>query len=240
MPNQQEGFKQLLGDGNKFGISITYEIQEEPNGLAEAFLIGEKFLAGESCALILGDNIFYGHGLGQQLSELRNIQGGHIFTYEVAKPSDYGVLTLDELGKPIKIEEKPLNPKSNLAVTGLYFFDQNVVAHAKQVTPSQRGELEITAVIESYLNADSLGVTKLSRGVAWLDTGSPESLHDAGTFIRLMEERIGLKIACVEEIAFNLGFIDEIEFEGLISGYGHSSYGKYLFNVLNRNKFYSN
>lgn len=240
MPNQQEGFKQLLGDGNKFGISITYEIQEEPNGLAEAFLIGEKFLAGESCALILGDNIFYGHGLGQQLSELRNIQGGHIFTYEVAKPSDYGVLTLDELGKPIKIEEKPLNPKSNLAVTGLYFFDQNVVAHAKQVTPSQRGELEITAVIESYLNADSLGVTKLSRGVAWLDTGSPESLHDAGTFIRLMEERIGLKIACVEEIAFNLGFIDEIEFEGLISGYGHSSYGKYLFNVLNRNKFNSN
>ena len=239
-PNQQEGFKDLLGDGKQFGISITYEIQGEPKGLAEAFLIGEKFLAGESCALILGDNIFYGHGLGQQLSDLKNIQGGHIFTYEVAKPSDYGVLTVDHQGKPIRIEEKPYNPTSNLAVTGLYFFDQNVVSYAKQVTPSQRGELEITAVIEAYLNSNSLGVTKLSRGVAWLDTGSPESLHDAGTFIRLMEERIGLKIACVEEIAFNLGLIDKTEFETLISGYGHSSYGKYLLNVLIRNNLNSN
>ena len=233
-PHQQEGFKQLLGDGNKFGISITYEIQEEPNGLAEAFLIGEKFLAGESCALILGDNIFYGHGLGQQLSELRNIKGGHIFTYEVANPGDYGVLTVDDQGKPSKIEEKPHNPTSNLAVTGLYFFDESVVARAKQVTPSHRGELEITSVIESYLSSSSLGVTKLSRGVAWLDTGSPESLHDAGTFIRLIEERIGLKIACVEEISLHLGLIDETQFKALIADYGNCLYGKYLTNVLSR------
>jgi glucose-1-phosphate thymidylyltransferase len=239
-PNQQEEFKQLLGNGNRLGMSIAYEIQEKPNGLAEAFLIGERFLAGDSCALILGDNIFYGDGLGQQLSELRNIEGGHIFTYEVANPGDYGVLTVDALGKPIKIEEKPDNPSSNLAVTGLYFFDQNVVSHARKVIPSPRGELEITSVIESYLSSNSLYVTKLSRGVAWLDTGTPESLHDAGTFIKLIEDRIGLKIACIEEIALNLGFIDENQFEALLPGYGSSSYGEYLANVLNRSRYNSN
>jgi glucose-1-phosphate thymidylyltransferase len=236
-PHQQESFKQLLGDGNKIGISISYEIQEEPNGLAEAFLIGENFLAGDKCALILGDNIFYGNGLGQQLSELIDVSGSHIFTYEVAKPSEYGVLNVDSKGKPIRIEEKPNNPTSNLAVTGLYFFDQDVVARAKKVIPSQRGELEITSLIESYLDSKLLNVTRLSRGVAWLDTGTPDSMHDAGTFIRLIEERIGLKIGCIEEIALNLGLISQIQFEGLISEYGNSSYGKYLADVLNRKRF---
>lgn len=235
-PQDRNDFQSLLGNGSQFGISIQYASQESPRGLAEAFIIGEEFLGGDGCALILGDNIFYGDGLGQQLSVLQQTNGAHIFTYEVANPGDYGVLTLNSHGAPIKIEEKPKNPQSNLAITGLYFFDKNVVSYAKMVTPSDRGELEITSVIQAYLNSNSLSFTKLSRGVAWLDTGTPESMHDAGTFIRLIEERIGLKIGCLEEVSLNLGLIDTKQFEKLIIGYGNSAYGKYLVRVLRRNQ----
>ena len=231
-PHDKTSFQSLLGDGSQFGIHIKYEIQETPAGLAQAVIIGERFLDGESCLMILGDNIFYGVGLGNQLGKTLPVSGCHIFTYEVADPSQYGVLSLDPGGLPAHIEEKPKNSKSNLAVTGLYFFDERVSQVAKKVTPSARGELEITSVIDWYLARNEISVTQLSRGVAWLDTGTPEGLQDASTFVKVIEDRTGLKIACLEEIAYKLGLISQETLEESISKYSKSAYGVYLQSCL--------
>jgi glucose-1-phosphate thymidylyltransferase len=208
-PHDQSQFKELLGDGSELGVSFQYALQPEPKGLAQAFTIGEEFLAGDSCLMILGDNIFHGAGLGRDIVRELPISGAHIFTYEVSNPSDYGILGINQDGKPISITEKPNEFISNLAVTGVYFFDGKVSEISKNVQPSKRGELEITSVIEHYLNSDSLSYTRLSRGAAWLDTGSPDSLNDAAAYVRIIEDRTGLKIACLEEIAFNSGWLTQ-------------------------------
>jgi len=231
-PHDKEAFQNLMGDGSAFGISIQYAIQPKPEGLAQAFIIGEEFLGEDSCMMILGDNIFHGSGLGHDLSRSLPTSGAHIFTYEVANPSEYGVLEIDDFGRPITITEKPKKFISNLAVTGLYFFDANVSMIAKAVTPSSRGELEITSVIEAYLKEENLTFTKLSRGTAWLDTGNPGSLHDAASYIRVIEERTGLKIACLEEIAWHNGWIDKKILEGQIQLNAKNSYGKYLEKLI--------
>ena len=227
-PDDQWAFKNLLGDGSNFGVSFTYAVQSKPEGLAQALIIGEDFLAGESCLMILGDNIFHGVGLGLELSRSLPSSGAHIFTYEVSNPSDYGVLELDNNQKPISITEKPTDYISNLAVTGLYFFDHHASVAAKAIKPSKRGELEITSLIEYYLRNDDLTFTSLTRGTAWLDTGNPNSLNDAAAYIRIIEERTGLKIACPEEIAYQLGWINLQKFEQIISSFGSNPYGKYL------------
>lgn len=200
-PSDQVAFQNLLGDGSQYGVSFSYLIQPKPEGIAQAFIIAEKFIAKDSVALILGDNIFYGVGLGASLNSNKLKQGAHIFTSEVSNPSDYGIISFDDLGKPTTIEEKPKNPSSNFAVTGLYFFGNEVVEIAKKIAPSARMEYEITSVIEVYISKSDLEVTRLSRGVAWLDTGNFRSLHDAGTFIRILEERQGLRIGDLTEIA---------------------------------------
>jgi glucose-1-phosphate thymidylyltransferase len=231
-PHDQPAFESLLGDGSQFGIKLTYAIQPKPEGLAQAFIIGEEFLDGDSCLMILGDNIFHGAGLGHQLQETLPSTGAHIFTYAVSDPTQYGVLNLDDNGNPIAIEEKPKNPTSNLAVTGLYFFDNRVSEIAKNIAPSARGELEITSIIEKYLNKKTLTTTHLTRGAAWLDTGTPEGLQDAATYIRVIEERTGLKIACLEEIGLNQGYLELTKFQEAIAFYSKSSYGTYLKNCL--------
>jgi len=228
-PHDQSAFETLLGDGSQFGIKLTYAIQPKPEGLAQAFIIGEEFLAGDSCLMNLGDNIFHGAGLGHQLQETLPKSGAHIFTYAVSDPTQYGVLNLGPDGTPISIEEKPKNPISNLAVTGLYFFDANVSEVAKQVTPSHRGELEKTSVIDWYLKKQELTVTQLSRGAAWLDTGNANALHDASSFIRVIEERTGQKIGCLEEIALNAGWISKSDFIHLMKNQNvNSHYYNYL------------
>jgi glucose-1-phosphate thymidylyltransferase len=224
----------VLGDGSNFGVQFHYAAQAKPEGLAQAFIIGEKFLDGDSCLMILGDNIFHGAGLGNELKNSLPKKGGHIFTYEVANPALYGVLTLDESGTAISVEEKPVESKSNLAVTGLYFFDNSVVSIAKQVTPSARGELEITSVIKHYLECGTLSVAHLSRGTAWLDTGNPDALHDAGTYIRVIEERTGLKIGCLEEIAFMSNWISRDKLKSIINEMLFSQYSTYLKKVLEK------
>lgn len=207
-PQEEWQFKQLLGDGSQLGVSFTFATQSEPKGLAEAFTIGEKFLAQESCLMILGDNIFHGAGLGREIvRELPN-SGAHIFTYEVTNPSDYGVLEITSEGTPLRVTEKPKEFVSNLAITGLYFFDAEVSKAARDIQPSARGELEITSLIEHYLNARKLTVTQLSRGAAWLDTGNPNALNDAANYIRVIEERTGLKIGCIEEVAIKNNWAD--------------------------------
>jgi glucose-1-phosphate thymidylyltransferase len=230
-PHDLENFQNLLGDGSNFGVNFTFAVQPKPEGLAQAFIIGEEFLGQESCMMILGDNIFYGAGLGQQLQQTLPSVGAHIFTYEVSNPSQYGILTLDEKGNPSKIEEKPMSSSSNLAVTGLYFFDNNVCEIAKKVQQSLRGELEITEIIDTYLKKGTLEITKLSRGTAWLDTGTPEALHDAATFIRVIEERTGLKIACLEEIALNNGWVNKNSI--IQTSKTKNYYGKYIERILN-------
>jgi len=231
-PHDQSAFETLLGDGSQFGIQIEYAIQPKPEGLAQAFVIGEHFLNGDSCLMILGDNIFHGAGLGHQLQETLPNSGAHIFTYTVSDPTHYGVLNLDEEGRPSAIEEKPKNPTSNLAVTGLYFFDGRVPEVAKQVTPSPRGELEITSVIDWYLKRGEITLTQLSRGSTWLDTGNPDSMHEASTYVKVIEDRTGLKIACLEEIAFNNHWIDRKQFMNIILGYRGNSYGEYLARII--------
>jgi glucose-1-phosphate thymidylyltransferase len=203
-------------------------VQPKPEGLAQAFLIGEDFLAGDSVLMALGDNIFHGEGLGFDLQNKLPNKGAHIFTYEVSNPSDYGVLNLDENGNPISVIEKPITHESNLAITGLYFFDNKVSEMAKVIQPSNRGELEITSLIESYLSKGELTFSKLSRGTAWLDTGKPNSLNDASVYIRVLEERTGLKVACIEEIAWRKGWITKAELNIISEKYGSSEYGKYL------------
>ena len=231
-PKDIDAFRMLLGDGSKLGISLTYAQQPKPDGLAQAFIIGEEFLSGDSCLMILGDNIFHGVGLGEELSKTLPQQGAHIFTYEVADPSQYGILTLGEDGKPKSLQEKPISSASNLAITGLYFFDGNVSEIAKGVQPSKRGELEITSIIDEYLKRGNLGVSKLSRGTAWLDTGSHNLMQDAAAYIRIIEERTGLKIACLEEVSYRNGWISEANLEALAKSHEPSSYGRYLQSLV--------
>ncbi len=228
-PHDQPLFRQLLGTGESFGIEISYAIQPAPNGLAEAFIIGRDFVGDDSVALVLGDNIFYGHGLPELFaSASARVTGATVFGYTVSDPERYGVVEMDAQGKAISIEEKPAQPKSNLAVTGLYFYDNSVLDIAASMKPSPRGELEITDVNKVYLERGDLSVEIMGRGFAWLDTGTHESLAEAGQFVEILERRQGLKISCLEEIAFNQGFIDR---EAVLRGarrYGKSGYGAYL------------
>jgi glucose-1-phosphate thymidylyltransferase len=227
-PQDQEIYKELLGDGSQIGVSFKFEVQPEPKGLAQAFTIGEEFLQGESCLMILGDNIFHGSGLGREIQNSIPKIGTHIFTYEVKNPNEYGVLEVDSNGHPLSITEKPKLFISNLAITGLYAFDSNVSEIAKSLKPSARGEFEITSVLEKYLELNKLSFTALSRGVAWLDTGNPKSLNDAANYIRIIEERTGLKVGCIEEIAFRSSWIDKEQLIKLASKLGKNSYSEYL------------
>ena len=231
-PEDSEAFSRLLGDGSAWGMSISYAVQPRPEGLAQAFLIAEDFLGGEGAALILGDNLFYGPRLGRHLSKMTEVAGGHVFAYEVANPSEYGVVEFDNEGTALSIEEKPAMPKSNFAVPGLYFYDSRVVEVAKLITPSARGELEITAVNDHYLKAGELSVTVLERGTAWLDTGTFKSLQDAGEFVRVMEDRTGTKVGCVEEIAWRNGWITDAQLSELASTLSKSGYGEYLARLV--------
>lgn len=231
-PSDRHAFERLLGDGSQWGISIRYAIQAEPRGIAEAFLIGEEFLAGGSAALVLGDNVFHGAGLGRQLATLQEVDGGHIFAYSVARPQEYGVVELDPEGHPTGLVEKPSVPNSDLAVPGLYFYGSDVVAYSQELEPSERGELEITDLNRRYLEEGRLSVTVLPRGTAWLDTGTVDSLHDASTFVRVLEQRQGLKVGCIEEIAWRNHWIDDEQLLTLASRYGTNAYGAYLRALL--------
>jgi glucose-1-phosphate thymidylyltransferase len=231
-PEHQRQFQDLLGDGSQLGMNISYAIQEKPEGLAQAFLIGEDFIANDSVALVLGDNIFHGAGLGKSLRAHSSIEGGLIFATHVSQPQAYGVVEFDESMRAISIEEKPSKPKSNFAVPGLYFYDSSVVEVAHSIKPSARGELEITAVNEHYLNAGSLNVQVLDRGVAWLDTGTFESMMQASEYVRVIEERQGLKIGCIEEIAWRAGWIDNSQLRVLAEPLRKSGYGTYLDRLL--------
>ncbi|WP_323787446.1 glucose-1-phosphate thymidylyltransferase RfbA [Psychroserpens sp.] len=221
-------FKELLGDGSDFGCDFQYEVQEQPNGLAEAFIIGEEFIGKDSVALILGDNIFYGSGLEQTLSASNNPDGGMIFAYHVQDPQRYGVVEFDRHMKAISIEEKPKNPKSKFAVPGIYFYDNNVLEIAKNIKPSERGELEITDINRTYLEQGKLNVQILDKGTAWLDTGTFNSLMQASQFVQVIEERQGLKIGCIEEVAFKMGYINKDQLHKLAEPLLKSGYGKYL------------
>jgi glucose-1-phosphate thymidylyltransferase len=231
-PHDQSQFKELLGDGSELGISFQYATQPEPKGLAQAFTIGEDFLSGDSCLMILGDNIFHGAGLGRDIVRELPTSGAHIFTYEVSNPTDYGILEVGSNGKPLSITEKPAAFISNLAVTGVYYFDSKVSEIAKNVQPSKRGELEITSVIDHYLKSGSLTFTQLSRGAAWLDTGNPDSLNDAAAYVKIIEDRTGLKIACLEEIAFNQGWMTANQLTARIKQYKMNSYATYLQRLI--------
>ncbi len=230
-PDNSDAFQNLLSDGSQLGISITYATQPFPNGIAQAFIIGSEFIGEDSVALILGDNFFYGAGLTGLLSEGLETSGARFFLYKVSNPSEYGVVELNELGEPISVEEKPVNPKSNLAITGLYFFDKKVVKYATEISPSKRGELEITDIIQKYLDAKDAKVTTFARGMTWLDTGTPDSLQDASLFVRIIEERTGVKIGCVEEIAFRNKWISKTKLLELAEEYKKSQYGRYLKKV---------
>ena len=222
-------FQDLLGDGTKWGLSISYAVQPSPDGLAQAYIIGEEFIAGQPSALILGDNVFYGHGIARLFSQaIDRMQGGSVFAYHVNDPERYGVVAFDAHNKAISVEEKPRHPKSNWALTGLYFFDGQAPDIARSLKPSGRGELEITDMIRHYLDAGTLYVESLGLGIAWLDTGTPEALLEAAEFVRILEKRQGFKIACPEEIAFRLGLIDRAALEALASAYGKNDYGAYL------------
>ncbi|MCO6470678.1 MAG: glucose-1-phosphate thymidylyltransferase RfbA [Saprospiraceae bacterium] len=227
-PEDQAQFQRLLGDGSEVGCSFSYVAQQVPNGLAQAFVLGADFIGEDKVALVLGDNIFYGTGLGDQLERLSDVDGGYVFAYEVSDPHRYGVVEFDENNKAISIEEKPAQPKSNYAVPGLYFYDNQVVEIARNLKPSLRGEYEITDVNREYLRRGSLNVSILGRGTAWLDTGTFESLHDASEFIRVIEQRQGYKIGCIEEVAFRKGFIDQAQLDKLAEGLIKSGYGEYL------------
>ena len=226
-------FKELLGSGEDFGVRFEYEIQEQPNGLAEAFIIGEKFIDNDSCALVLGDNIFYGHGLTGMLKEAEaRKEGATIFGYYVTNPQDFGVVEFDENGKVISLEEKPQNPKSNYAVPGLYFYDNTVVEKAKRVKPSKRGELEITSINEMYLQEEKLHVVNFGRGMAWLDTGTHDALLEAANFVKTIQSRQGVMVACLEEIAYRNGWISREKVLELAKPLMKSKYGEYLVNLV--------
>ena len=226
-------FKELLGSGEDFGVKFEYVIQEKPNGLAEAFIIGEKFIGNDSCALVLGDNIFYGHGLTGMLKEAEaRKEGATIFGYYVTNPQDFGVVEFDESGKVISLEEKPQNPKSNYAVPGLYFYDNTVVEKAKRVKPSKRGELEITSINEMYLQEEKLHVVNFGRGMAWLDTGTHDALLEAANFVKTIQSRQGVMVACLEEIAYRNEWISKEKVLELAKPLMKSKYGEYLVNLV--------
>lgn len=236
-PQDLPNFRKLLGDGSRYGVSFEYAEQPSPDGLAQAFLIGAEFLSGAPAALVLGDNLFYGHDFTEILAEADALKdGATVFGYEVAEPSAYGVVEFDASGKAISLEEKPTEPKSNFAVPGLYFYSADVVEKACALKPSARGELEITDLNRIYLEEERLQVQKLGRGTAWLDTGTHESLLEAADFVRAIQNRQGLRIACLEEIGLQMGFLDEAAFERSIEPLGKSSYGTYLRGVLKRRK----
>jgi glucose-1-phosphate thymidylyltransferase len=233
-PSDQSLFQKLLGDGSDIGVNFQYAIQQNPSGIPEAFVIGESFLAGDAASLILGDNIFFGYGLGRQLAKHANLTGAHIFGYTVADPQRYGVATMDSGGKITSLEEKPGNPKSNIAVTGLYFYDDQIVEICKSLKPSSRGETEITDVNKHYLDMNLLNISILPRGTAWLDTGTFESLHDASTFVRVLEERQNTKIACLEEISWRNGWISDEQLFDLAVKCVNPNLGSYLKLILEK------
>lgn len=234
-PADQQLFRQLLRDGSQLGLSISYALQDSPRGLADAFIVGRDFIGADNVALVLGDNIFYGHALPNVLrTAVDRKKGATVFAYHVTDPQRYGVINFDSAGRAISIEEKPKVAKSNWAVTGLYFYDNRVVDIARSIKPSARGELEITDVNQAYLDSGHLTVEKLGRGYAWLDTGTPDSLMEAAEFVRVLEKRQGFRIACPEEIAFNQGYIDAGGLEKLASLFANSDYGRYLFDLLEK------
>lgn len=231
-PHDLEQFQRLLGDGSQFGISLSYTVQAEPNGLAQAFVLGADFIGNEASALVLGDNIFYGQGMGSRLSRFEDIEGGAVFAYRVADPTAYGVVEFDESGKALSLEEKPTHPKSDYAVPGLYFYDNDVVAIARDLEPSPRGEYEITDVNRTYLEQGRLNVDVLPRGTAWLDTGTFDSLLEASDFVRTIENRQGLKIGSPEEVAWRQGFLSDDELRVRAEKLVKSGYGTYLLDLL--------
>lgn len=231
-PEDQPQFKKLLSDGRQLGCRFEYAVQQIPNGLAQAFLIGEKFIGNEKVALILGDNIFYGTGLDKQLQSLKEVEGGYVFAYQVSDPERYGVVEFDKDMNALSIEEKPRQPKSNYAVPGLYFYDNDVVKIAKELKPSARGEYEITDVNKVYLQQGKLKVAVLDKGTAWLDTGTFDSLNDAAEFVRVIEKRQGTNIGCIEEIAYRNGFIDKEKMLQLADELKKSGYGEYLLKII--------
>lgn len=228
-PEDTSRFETLLGNGSQLGLCLTYKIQEAPNGLAEAFIIGEEFIGGDSVCLVLGDNIFFGHGFANLVQRAaKQESGATVFGYYVNDPERYGVVEFDGSGNAISLEEKPVEPKSNYAVVGLYFYDNDVIEIAKSVKPSHRGEIEITSVNQEYLRRKKLSVELMGRGYAWLDTGTHDSLLEASNFVKLIEDRQGLKIACIEEIAYRMGFIDREQCQKLADKYKKNNYGKYI------------
>lgn len=232
-PQDSESFQRLLGDGSQIGCSIEYKVQPKPEGLAQAFIIGEEFIGEESVALVLGDNIFYGAGLPQLLQQKAKLKNGAcVFAYQVSDPERYGVVEFDENNKVISIEEKPDQPKSHFAIPGLYFYDNRVVDFAKKLKPSDRGELEITDINKAYLELGELEVGVMGRGIAWLDTGTFDSLHQATEFVRIIEKRQGVKVSCIEEIAYRLNYIDEEQLLQSAEKYGKSGYGDYLREIV--------
>lgn len=232
-PHDKDAFKKLLGDGSQVGCRFAYAIQEEPNGLAEAFIIGENFIGDEKVALVLGDNIFHGNGFGNLLRSKIDVEGAAIFAYPVRDPERYGVVEFDKSNKAISIEEKPKHPKSQYAVPGLYFYDNNVVGYAKDVQPSVRGEKEISSINQKYLEAGTLEVGVMTRGMSWFDTGTVESLDDATEFIRVLQNRQSTMIGCIEEVAYQRDFISKAELNELSHRYGKSKYGAYLTEIAN-------
>lgn len=233
-PEDNEGFVRLLGDGSQFGIKLTYAIQPSPDGLAQAFLIGEEFIDGQSCALVLGDNIFFGESFGRKLEHAveNNGEGATVFGYQVLDPERFGVVEFDQQNRAVSIEEKPTEPRSNWAVTGLYFYDKHVVEMAKQIKPSHRGELEITTLNQMYMDAGNLKVEQLGRGFAWLDTGTHDSLLEASQFIHTIEKRQGFKVACLEEIAYRKGWISKEQVAEQAKILAKTGYGQYLTQLI--------
>jgi glucose-1-phosphate thymidylyltransferase len=233
-PQDTPRLEQLLGDGTKWGLNLNYIVQDKPEGIAQAFTLGADFIGDDDCALVLGDNVYYGHDLADMMRDAdNNKEGATVFAYPVSDPGRYGVVAFDENGKALSIEEKPLKPKSRYAITGLYFYDNQVVEIARNLKPSARGELEITDVNQAYLDNGQLNVQVMGRGMAWLDTGTHDSLLDASMFIQTLEQRQGLKVMCPEEIAFRMGYIDAEQLEQLAQPLLKSGYGKYLLNIIN-------
>lgn len=233
-PSDVEAFRRLLDDGSQFGMNISFAAQPSPDGLAQAFVIGEDFIGGDGCALVLGDNLFHGFALAQTLESIGTPQGALIFAYKVSNPREYGVVEFDQNGRAVSLEEKPLNPKSDFAVPGLYFYDNDVVEIAKSVRPSARGELEITSVNIEYLNREKLKVEILPEGTAWLDSGTFSSLHDASSYVRIVEERQGIKVGCPEEVAWRRGWLNDDQLEEAAIRLKNSGYGDYLRKLLTK------